>query len=208
MATHEIKTWPNEFQAIVEGRKPFEWRKDDRGFEVGDTLRLLEWLPHAPTTGDEGCLAAAYYTGREIAVTVTDIQRGPSWGIPEGFCMMSIQPLTRYADVNAKAERFMSQSQAVSGLLVDVIDHSIKRCFAADQAHLMPRKPDVLRLVAASLMLAKFYGYDLGATIKGWDEWDWQYLGHCNICGQDHDREAGCPPQEPRNKRGGEPGCQ
>ena len=31
MATHNLKTWPPFFEAVLEGRKTFELRRDDRG---------------------------------------------------------------------------------------------------------------------------------------------------------------------------------
>jgi len=65
MTIHELKCWPEGFQAVVDGRKPFEVRKDDRGFEVGDTLHLREYDPDVGT-----------YTGRETDVRVTYIYRG------------------------------------------------------------------------------------------------------------------------------------
>lgn len=45
VATHELKTWPAPFQGVWEGLKSFELRKDDRGYALGDHLRLLEWTP-------------------------------------------------------------------------------------------------------------------------------------------------------------------
>lgn len=80
MRTHELKTWPGPFEDVVAGRKTHEVRKDDRGFEVGDTLVLREWVP-----GPQG------YTGRSLTVTVTYITRG--WGLPDDMCVMSIAPL-------------------------------------------------------------------------------------------------------------------
>lgn len=43
---HELKIWPMYYEAVIDGRKKFELRKDDRGgYKVGDTLKLREWSP-------------------------------------------------------------------------------------------------------------------------------------------------------------------
>lgn len=57
---HELKCWPEFFQAILDGTKRFEWRYDDRGFAEGDTLWLREWNPDTKT-----------YSGRDMRVRVT-----------------------------------------------------------------------------------------------------------------------------------------
>lgn len=79
MKTHYLKCHPEPFQAILDRRKKHEWRKNDREFGVGHTLFLQEWDPESND-----------YTGREKRVTVTYISRGPQFGIPEGWCCMSI----------------------------------------------------------------------------------------------------------------------
>lgn len=56
---HELKCWPEFFQAILAGIKMFEYRKDDRGYQVGDTLHLREWKPQA-----------CEYTGREMKLFI------------------------------------------------------------------------------------------------------------------------------------------
>jgi hypothetical protein len=58
---HELKTWPMYYGQLVDGTKTFEYRRDDRGFDTGDTLYLREWDP------DTG------YTGREMRRRVTSI---------------------------------------------------------------------------------------------------------------------------------------
>jgi len=43
MTVHAVKCWPQYFAAIKSGAKTFDVRKDDRGYQVGDTLRLNEY---------------------------------------------------------------------------------------------------------------------------------------------------------------------
>lgn len=62
---HELKTWPNYFEPVLDGRKTFEVRYDDRGFQVGDILVLREWDP------EEGL-----YTGRVVVFEVTYVLHG------------------------------------------------------------------------------------------------------------------------------------
>lgn len=82
---HRLKTWPDVYQATEDGTKTFEFRKDDRGFEVGDALDLEEWEPSVIGKNGGG------YTGRKASFRVTYILRGPSFGIPKGYVVMSIK---------------------------------------------------------------------------------------------------------------------
>ena len=63
--THELKTWPEFFEATRGGRKKFELRRADREFQVGDELLLKEWNPNQNPMGK-----AKGYTGRELLVRV------------------------------------------------------------------------------------------------------------------------------------------
>lgn len=89
---HELKCWPKFFQAMVDGLKTFEVRKDDRGFQVGHILHLREWDPETEK-----------YTDREGWATVKYILRGPGWGIEAGYVVMSLGPAPettlRYAGI-------------------------------------------------------------------------------------------------------------
>lgn len=42
---HDLKIWPQYLDAILDGRKTYEIRKNDRGYRVGDQLLLREWNP-------------------------------------------------------------------------------------------------------------------------------------------------------------------
>lgn len=68
---HALKTLPPFFEEVAAGRKTVEVRRDDRGFQRGDLLRLEEY-EHA--TG---------YTGRLLIRQVTHVLRG--WGVEEGY---------------------------------------------------------------------------------------------------------------------------
>lgn len=84
MKTHDLKCYPAFFQAIADGTKTFELRRNDRGFAVGDRLHLREWEePDDPKDGR--------YTGRELDVDVTFMIRGPLMGLQAGFVAMSVR---------------------------------------------------------------------------------------------------------------------
>ena len=40
---HDLKTWPEYFEAVKSGAKRFEIRRNDRAFLVGDVLHLIEF---------------------------------------------------------------------------------------------------------------------------------------------------------------------
>jgi hypothetical protein len=79
---HDLKTWPESFEPVVEGKKRCEFRKDDRGFERGDLLLLREW---SPQTKD--------YMGRVAVVRITHILAGGQFGVPDDYCLLSIDLL-------------------------------------------------------------------------------------------------------------------
>ncbi|MDK1020213.1 MAG: ASCH/PUA domain-containing protein [Candidatus Hydrogenedentes bacterium] len=78
---HDLKIWPEHYDVVVDGRKRFELRRDDRDFQVGDTLMLREW-----------CLETETYTGRSVLVRVAFVLReAEPFGLMEGFCAISIE---------------------------------------------------------------------------------------------------------------------
>ena len=89
MAEHELKTWPNQFRAILDGRKCFEVRHNDRDFDVGDTLLLKEYDPSPYSS--EKYLGVRGYTRRELRVRVTYMLHGGQFGLPANMCVMSIE---------------------------------------------------------------------------------------------------------------------
>lgn len=76
---HELKTHPEYFQAARDKAKRFELRKNDRDFQVGDILKLMEWDPEA-----------SCYTGRSDYYRITYILTGGVFGLPDDLCVLSI----------------------------------------------------------------------------------------------------------------------
>lgn len=81
MTWHELKTWPEFFEAVRDGRKPFEYRFNDRDYQVGDGLHLREWAPLIDDDRPEDANFGTY-TGRDLARIVTFVmpvtELGPS----------------------------------------------------------------------------------------------------------------------------------
>ena len=59
---HELKIWPAYFEPVLKGDKTFEYRVNDRNYQLHDTLLLREYDPEKKE-----------YSGREIEVTITYI---------------------------------------------------------------------------------------------------------------------------------------
>jgi hypothetical protein len=79
---HILKTWPVYYADIADGPKRFEYRKNDRDFQVGDALMLKEWDP------DE-----ELYTGNEMGAVITYVLREAP-GLPEGYAVLGIDVVT------------------------------------------------------------------------------------------------------------------
>lgn len=72
--THEIKIMPLYYKAVSEGRKKFELRLDDRNYQTGDKVRLMEW---------DGEFTGRYET-IEIAYVLRNVKQ---YGLQEGYCI-------------------------------------------------------------------------------------------------------------------------
>lgn len=88
MAKHELKTDPNVFEAVLNGFKPYEIRKDDRGFSVGDILCLRQTVYSGFQMANDG--KPLEFTGLACYAVITHILRGPIYGLKEGWVIMSI----------------------------------------------------------------------------------------------------------------------
>lgn len=79
---HHLRTWPEYYEAIDTGDKPFEVRENDRDFQTGDLLNLYEWDQRDKKT-----------TGRECYRRITYVLTGGRFGIEPGYCVLGIRPI-------------------------------------------------------------------------------------------------------------------
>lgn len=86
MRDHELKTWPEFWDAIHSGEKTFELRYNDRGFQRGDRLRLVRW------SNRHHCATAPY---KPIEAEVTYVMNGGAFGLADNWVCMGIRVLSR-----------------------------------------------------------------------------------------------------------------
>ena len=75
---HELKIYPKYFDAVLNGSKPFEIRKNDRNFQVGDNVFLREW-------------DNIKYSGRTIFAEITYVLDDKFIGLTEGYVALGIK---------------------------------------------------------------------------------------------------------------------
>lgn len=78
---HELKTVNPYFDAVWNGLKTFEVRRNDRNFAVGDSLYLQEYNA-----------VRNEYSGRSIWVVVSYILRDKPF-VPDGYVIMGIKTI-------------------------------------------------------------------------------------------------------------------
>jgi hypothetical protein len=84
---HDLKTDPAVFDAVVEGKKRFEIRFNDRDFLVGDTVHLMR----TKYTGEEMKSGAPLvFTGEAYTAEVSYLLKGPVYGLSDGWCIFGI----------------------------------------------------------------------------------------------------------------------
>ncbi len=74
---HEIRLAASYYEDVANGRKCFELRKNNRGYKVGDGLKMLEYKD-------------GRYTGRKIEADIVYIMEEYS-GLEEGYCILGIE---------------------------------------------------------------------------------------------------------------------
>ena len=83
---HQLKTETEYFNDVISGKKPFEVRKNDRNFMVGDFLGLNELTDHKVDSKENHA-----ETGRCCLVEITYVLTDPRF-VKEGYVVLGIRP--------------------------------------------------------------------------------------------------------------------
>ncbi|MGD2199878.1 ParB/RepB/Spo0J family partition protein [Lysinibacillus fusiformis] len=80
--THELDSYPEQFDAIAKGLKTFMCGYNNQSFRVGDKLKINEFDPET-----------ILYTGRFVEVRIIYLQEGGENDIPKDYVIMSIKKI-------------------------------------------------------------------------------------------------------------------
>lgn len=99
---HVLKIHPEPLADLLLGAKTAEGRRNDRNFQVGDTVRLMEV---SPETGN--------WTGSADHIrTISHIQTG--YGLPDGMCVLSYADTAQREAVEAWKAAHAREAAALS----------------------------------------------------------------------------------------------
>jgi hypothetical protein len=93
MRIHVLKTWSPYFEAHRDGLKPWELRRDDREYRVGDFLVLRQFEPEARVPGLATGPSRGIWGGEYVVSKVIYVARGsvlPVGLVPEGYVLMTL----------------------------------------------------------------------------------------------------------------------
>lgn len=115
---HDLKCWPDPFEAMLDGSKPYEIRRADRDYRVGDTLWLREWNPcddyTGPNDGVRKLIMPHGYSGREVRREITYITEGGEWGLPADLCVLGLSPDAALVAAARRGEEDTARLDAIS----------------------------------------------------------------------------------------------
>lgn len=93
--SHILKCEETYFLALLEGRKNFEVRRNDRGFQTGDAIVVerVRTMEGRTSFVNEGGVAVGLDRRRahKQYFTITYILQGGQFGIEPAFCVMGLR---------------------------------------------------------------------------------------------------------------------
>lgn len=92
MKLHELKIKHKYFVDVVEGKKTFELRKNDRDYQVDDLIHFTRDLSEGNVFDLEDRLDDNYYIGNVYLITyiLKDVQE---YGLDKDYCILGIKKL-------------------------------------------------------------------------------------------------------------------
>lgn len=109
MKTHELKIWPEFFEALRSGLKTFVVNLGFAlDFRVGDRVTFREFEPcemcggtgsicaHKDQGHDDSCFQCiclpphGHYTSKELTATISFWLSGDRFGFPRGYCVFAV----------------------------------------------------------------------------------------------------------------------
>lgn len=101
---HDLKCWPESFEAVLAGLKTVELRLNDRDYQAGDRLILREYDPEKVglSVEDSRDMISKHhkprpfskkgqFTGRACAVDVTHVLTGGEFGLDRDYVALSVR---------------------------------------------------------------------------------------------------------------------
>lgn len=119
---HVLKTDPAVFQDVLDGKKTFEIRFNDRGYQVGDLVVLKE----TKFTGQQMKSGEPLiYTGREIQKRISYVLSG--YGLHEGWVIFGIQDI-KATKAQAVPEGFVLVPMVPSERMIN----AVRQCYEGE----------------------------------------------------------------------------
>lgn len=84
---HVLKCWPQYYDPIERGEKPFEVRRDDRGYQKGDVLVLQRTSDKSPYYVEYDAHGKVKH---EMRRTISYILTGGQFGIEPGYVVLGL----------------------------------------------------------------------------------------------------------------------
>lgn len=104
--THDLKTWPEFYEAVADGSKTFEVRKNDRDFKVGDTLLIRHYEPMSGKFDLDKPL---------IKLKITYVLQGGNFGVLEGFAVLGFEKII---DIKERFIKILKDAQLYDEWLI------------------------------------------------------------------------------------------
>lgn len=104
--THDLKCWAPYFDAIVRGTKPFEWRKNDRDYRVGDVLCLRRF----DNLSQRHTGSVAY---RRISYMLTS-----GFGMPEGYAVLALSDIATPSQPARPAQAVLDAANELAAVVL------------------------------------------------------------------------------------------